>query len=132
MSNRPFIIGFDEAHKPRGKINSNYTELAELLNQNGFVCQSYEAYPITTQSLEEIDILVFVCPDFSKVSKNEIDAIKVWVKEQGGGLLLLSHAGGDKGRRSNLSELGQQFGLIFENDQCLDKYNNIGVENLPI
>jgi hypothetical protein len=55
-----------------------------------------------------------------------------WVKEDGGGLFLLSHAGGDRGRNSNLSELSEQFGIAFENDQVLDEVNNIGIENLPI
>ncbi len=44
----------------------------------------------------------------------------------------MSHAGGDKGRRSNLSEIAEQFGMAFENDQVLDKTNNLSVENLPI
>ena len=128
----PIVIGFDEAHKPRGKLDSNYKSLAQHLNQNGFLCTPFAEFPITRQNLAPYDIIVFACPDFSKISKQEIDAIKSWVREDGGGVLMLSHAGGDKGRRSNLTELGEQFGQAFESDQVLDKNNNLGVENLPI
>ena len=126
-----FIIGFDQAHKERGRISSSLSKLTELLNSNGFHSEEYSEFPIMAQNLRPYDICVFACPDNSRVSRQEIDALKRWVKEDGGGLLLLSHAGGDKGRRSNLSELAEQFGMIFENDQVLDKINNLGVENLP-
>jgi len=78
------------------------------------------------------DILVFVCPDFSRINANEITQIVKWVKNSGGGLLLLSHAGGDRGRGSNLSEISEQFGIIFENDQVLDERVNLGMENIPL
>jgi len=62
----------------------------------------------------------------------EITEINNWVRQDGGGLLLLSHAGGDRGRNSNLSELSQNFGIVFENDQVLDETYNLGMENMPI
>jgi hypothetical protein len=132
MSSPAFIVAFDQAHKERGKISSSLSKLTtEILNKNGFFCEEYSEFPITSKNLRPFDIVVFSCPDNSRISRQEIDALKRWVREEGGGLLLLSHAGGDKGRRSNLSELGEQFGMIFENDQVLDKVNNHGVENLP-
>lgn len=128
----PYNIAFDVSHKPRGKIDENYTELRDFLNENDFVCYNFLEIPITQESLRTYDILVFVCPDFSKLSNQEIMEITNWVKDDGGGLLLLSHAGGDKGRSSNLSELSEQFGLSFENDQVLDEMSNLGMENLPV
>lgn len=125
-------IAFDISHKPRGKINDNYSELYKLLIDNDFVCEEYFETSITEESLKAYDILVFSCPDFSKISHQEILEIENWVKRDGGGLLLLSHAGGDKGRNSNLSELAELFGITFENDQVLDAENNFGLENLPI
>ncbi len=125
-----FVIGFDQAHKERGKITSSLSKLAKLLNENGAKCENYAEFPITTENLIPYDIIVFACPDNSRLSRQEIVAIKKWVKK-GGALLLLSHAGGDKGRRSNLSELAEAFGMIFENNQVLDKTSNLGVENLP-
>jgi hypothetical protein len=126
-----YHIAFDVAHKPRGRIDENLTELRDHLNSNDFVCYNFLEIPITEEALIPYDILVFVCPDFSRVEGNEITEIVKWVKNSGGGLLLLSHAGGDKGRGSNLSEISEQFGIIFENDQVLDERLNLGLENIP-
>lgn len=126
-----FQIAFDEAHKPRGRISGNFSELRKFLETEGFVCQIFMEFPITRQNLSFYDILVIPCPDNSLYSEEEIKTITKWVKEDGGGLLMLNHAGGDKGRRTNLSELGEKFGMSFENDQVLDKVNNFGLENLP-
>jgi hypothetical protein len=128
----PYNIAFDIAHKPRGKIDENLTEMRDFLNSNGFMCYNFLETPITQQSLKPFDVLVFVCPDFAKISSMEMTEICSWVEEDGGGLFLLSHAGGDKGRNSNLSELSQRFGILFENDQVLDETSNLGLENLPI
>lgn len=128
----PYNIAFDVAHKPRGKLDENLTEMRDFLNDNGFLCYNFLETPITHFSLKPFDILIFVCPDFAKISPMEITEIMNWVQEDGGGLLLLSHAGGDRGRSSNLSELSQQFGIAFENDQVLDATYNLGMENMPI
>lgn len=128
----PYYVAFDTAHKPRGKIDENLTELRDFLNANGFECYNFLEAPITQSSLKPYDILVFVCPDFSKISSLEITEISSWLREDGGGLLLMSHAGGDKGRNSNLSELSQNFGIAYENDQVLDSTYNLGMENMPV
>ena len=128
----PYHIAFDISHKPRGKIDENFTELRDYLNSNDFMCYNFLEVPITEESLTPYDILVFVCPDFARISSLEIRAIVNWVKNSGGGLLLLSHAGGDRGRGSNLSEISDQFGIAFENDQVLDERLNLGLENIPL
>jgi len=125
-------VAFDEAHKERGNLSTNFKSLSSMLNENEFTCYSYAEFPIAKNNLAPYDILVLACPDNAKFSKQEIESIVNWVTNEGGGLLMLSHAGGDKGRRSNLSELSEQFGIIFENDQVLDKVNNMGMENLPL
>jgi hypothetical protein len=126
-----YYVAFDESHKPRGKIGSNYRNLQRHIEDEGFVCQAFLEFPITQKSLQPYDCLVVPCPDFSKFSEQEIADIGRWVREDGGGLLMLSHAGGDKGRRSNLSELSEKFGMIFESDQVLDDKHNCGMGNLP-
>ncbi|MEX2728442.1 MAG: hypothetical protein Q6353_014385 [Candidatus Sigynarchaeum springense] len=126
-----FHIGFDESHKERGKLGSNYRTLRQLLESEGFGCWEFSSFPITRQSLQNYDILVFACTDSSKFSAEEIEAIATWVKEDGGGILMLSHAGGDRGRRTNMTELATQFGMLFENDQVLDDMNNYGIDNMP-
>ncbi|MFX0012227.1 MAG: hypothetical protein ACFE9R_18080 [Candidatus Hermodarchaeota archaeon] len=127
-----YNIAFDVAHKPRGKIDENLTELRDFLNSNDFLCYNFLETPITQNSLKPFDILVFVCPDFARITTMEMTEINNWVRQDGGGLLLLSHAGGDRGRNSNLSELSQNFGIVFENDQVLDTTYNLGMENMPI
>ncbi len=127
-----YNIAFDVAHKPRGRIDENFTELRDFLNSNDFLCYNFLETPITQNSLKPFDILVFVCPDFARITTMEITEINNWVRQDGGGLLLLSHAGGDRGRNSNLSELSQNFGIVFENDQVLDETYNLGMENMPI
>ncbi|MFX1377141.1 MAG: hypothetical protein ACFFA0_15150 [Promethearchaeota archaeon] len=127
-----YHIAFDVAHKPRGRIDDNLTELRDYLNSNDFNCYNFLEVPITEESLMPYDILVMVCPDFSRITANEITQIVKWVKNSGGGILLLSHAGGDRGRGSNLSEISEQFGIIFENDQVLDERVNLGMENIPL
>lgn len=128
----PYSIAFDIAHNPRGRIDQNYSALKKTLTSKGFICHKFFEPLITQNSLQSFDILVFACPDFSEISLQERLEIKNWIEEDGGGLLLISHAGGDKGRKSNLSELSEQFGVTFENNQVLDKQNNIGWENLPL
>ncbi|MFX1340403.1 MAG: coiled-coil domain-containing protein [Promethearchaeota archaeon] len=128
----PYYIAFDNSHKERARLDENFTELRDYLNENDFICYNFLETPVTQESLNPFDILVIACPDFSKFSHIELMEIVNWVKEEGGGLLLLSHAGGDRGRNSNLSELSEQFGIAFENDQVLDEVNNIGIENMPI
>ncbi len=127
----PYHIAFDISHKPRGRIDENLTELRDYLNSNDFICYNFLEVPITDESLMPYDILVFVCPDFARISSLETTSIVKWVKNSGGGLLLLSHAGGDRGRGSNLSEISEQFGIAFENDQVLDDKTNLGLENIP-
>ncbi|MHA1792406.1 MAG: hypothetical protein ACTSVI_07155 [Promethearchaeota archaeon] len=124
-------IGFDVSQKPRGRIDSNYQNIKKLLEGLGFGCWEFASFPITRHSLQNYDILVFPCTDFSKFTQEEINAISQWVNEDGGGLLLLSHAGGDRGRRTNMSELAAQFGIIFENDQVRDENHNFGIDNMP-
>ncbi len=126
-----FHIGFDESHHERGKLGSNYRTLRQLLEGEGFGCWEYSSFPITRQSLQNYDILVFACTDASKYTAEEIEAVATWVKEDGGGLLMLSHAGGDRGRRTNMTEMATQFGMLFENDQVLDDMNNFGIDNMP-
>ncbi len=124
-------VAFDSGHKCRGNIAENYSQLKELLESNDFECHSFND-AITQTTLKPYDVLVFACPDFAKITHREINEIEAWVKKEGGGLLLLSHAGGDRGRSSNLNELAESFGIAFENDQVLDDKSNLGLENLPI
>lgn len=126
-----FHIAFDESHNERGKLSTNFRTVRQVLESEGYGCWEFSSFPITRQSLQNYDMLVFACTDSSKYSTEEMEAIATWVKQDGGGLLLLNHAGGDRGRRTNMGELASQFGMLFENDQVLDDMNNFGIDNMP-
>src|SRR5271157_1445117 len=129
--NMQFHIAFDESHGERGKLGTNYRTVRQVLESEGYGCWEFSSFPITRQSLANYDMLVIACTDSTKFSTEEMEAIATWVKQDGGGLLLLNHAGGDRGRRTNMGELASQFGMLFENDQVLDDMNNFGIDNMP-
>ena len=115
-------IFFDETQKERGKINTNYSILRDALRNEGFQVEVYNDYPISEKSLK-CDIFVFACPDGSRLSKNEIEAIINFV-ERGGGLMVIGNAGGDRGLRTNMNEILNKFGIDMLSDQVKDEVNN--------
>lgn len=50
----------------------------------------------------------------------------------GGGLILLSLSGGDRGLMNNLSKIASEFGISFENTAVKDERNNAGLPTMPI
>jgi len=115
-------VFFDETQKERGKINTNYSILRDSLRNEGFQVEVYNDFPISEKSLK-CDIFVFACPDGSKLAKNEIDTLINFV-ERGGGLLVISNAGGDRGLRTNMNEVLNRFGIEMLSDQVKDETNN--------
>ncbi|MHA1271317.1 MAG: hypothetical protein ACTSPY_16105 [Candidatus Helarchaeota archaeon] len=124
-------IGFDITGKERGRIKDNYTVIRSQLKSLGFGCEEYQDFPIRYEDISKYDILIFPCPDNSKFSLNELNVLTNYVKN-GGNLVLLNHAGGDKGRRTNLSVLSEIFGIRFNNDQVFDKEENLDLESFPL
>ncbi|MHA1377515.1 MAG: hypothetical protein ACTSRG_03930 [Candidatus Helarchaeota archaeon] len=124
------IVAFDANLNERGKINESYLDLKHFLEQNNIKCIEYSDV-LTQTNLAKFDCFVFACPDASRMNKYEIGEIVRYV-QNGGNLLLLSHAGGDRGRGTNLNELSQNFGFRFVNDQVFDEVHNIGLNSLPI
>ncbi len=125
------LIGFDITNKERGRIFDNYIEVRDILERIDFSCKEYDEYPISEGTIEKFDVMIFACPDNSKFGLNELNVLSEFVNS-GKCLLLLSHAGGDKGRRSNLSALSEIFGIRFNNDQVFDDVNNLDLESFPL
>lgn len=115
-------IFFDETQKERGKINTNYSMLRDALRGEDFQVDVYNDFPISEKSLK-CDVLVFACPDGSKLAKNEIEAVVNFV-ERGGGLLVIGNAGGDRGLRTNMNEVLNKLGVEMLSDQVKDEANN--------
>ena len=86
---------------------------------------------ILAKNLKDVDVLVFACPNSSKIRPPEIDVLKNYVKK-GGGLMLLSLSGGDRGLMNNLSQVSEDFGITFENTAVKDERSNAGLPTMPI
>ena len=124
------FMAFDKNLNERGKLQASYQQLRDFLESYNVRCFEYTDV-LTQLNLAGYDCLIFACPDASRLNKYEINEIKRFV-QNGGGLFLLSHAGGDRGRGTNLNELSQNFGIHFINDQVFDEVHNIGLNSLPI
>ncbi|MHA1785806.1 MAG: hypothetical protein ACTSX4_08645 [Candidatus Helarchaeota archaeon] len=124
------LISFDINFNERGRIYGSYSELRDLLLKNNYYAVEYNDMLMQSR-LSKTDVLVLPCPDASKLNPYEINQIKRFVNN-GGGLLLLSHAGGDHGRGTNLNELAKEFGIHFENNQVLDDIHNYGLNTFPV
>ncbi len=131
MSGRRKTILFDQTQNERGRLDSTYSELGQILIDNDFDVEPYTEFMILTKNLKEADVLVFGCPNSSKIRSQEIDAIKKFVKN-GGGLLLLSLSGGDRGLMNNLSKISEDFGITFDNTAVKDERSNAGLPTMPI
>jgi uncharacterized coiled-coil protein SlyX len=125
------MISFDQTQNERGKLESTYSELGKLLRDNDFDVEPYTEFMIQTKKLKDVNVLVFGCPNSSKIRPQEIDVLKKYV-EGGGGLMLLALSGGDRGLMNNLSQISEEFGITFANTAVKDERSNAGLPTMPI
>lgn len=102
-----------------------------MLRDNDFDVEAYTEFMILAKNLKDVDVLVFGCPNSSKVRPAEIDVLQKYVQE-GGSLLLLSLSGGDRGLMNNMSKISGEFGITFENTAVKDERSNAGLPTMPI
>ena len=131
LSGRRPKIYFDQTQNERGRLDSTYSELGKILRDNDFDVEPYTEFMLLAKSLKEADVLVFGCPNSSKLRSPEIDVLLKFVKN-GGGLMLLSLSGGDKGLMNNMSQISEEFGIIFDNTAVKDERHNAGIPTMPI
>lgn len=124
-------ICFDTTQNERGKLDENYTTFKSIVEKKGFSVESNFEFPITFAQLTHYDIVVFACPDRSKIRDFEIKEITKYVK-CGGSVIIMGSSGGDKGRMTNLNDLCTKFGIKYNNDQVFDDQHNYGIRNLAI
>jgi hypothetical protein len=125
------MIYFDQTQNERGKLDSTYSELGKLLRDNDFDVEPYTEFMILAKNLKDVDVLVFGCPNSSKIRPPEIEVLKKYVKN-GGALMLLALSGGDRGLMNNLSQISEEFGITFDNTAVKDERNNAGLPTMPI
>jgi len=131
LSGRRKKILFDQTQNERGRLESTYSELGQMLRDNDFDVEAYTEFMILAKNLKDADVIVFGCPNSSKIRPAEIDVLQKYVKN-GGGLLLLSLSGGDRGLMNNMSKISGDFGITFENTAVKDERNNAGLPTMPI
>ncbi|MHA2377891.1 MAG: hypothetical protein ACXADO_12805 [Candidatus Thorarchaeota archaeon] len=131
MSGRRKLVYFDQTQNERGRIDTTYSELAKLLRDNDFDVEPYTEFMLLAKNIENASVVVFGCPNSSKLRPAEIDVLKRFVTN-GGALLLLSLSGGDRGLMNNMSQVSKGFGIIFENTALRDERNNAGLPTMPI
>jgi hypothetical protein len=131
VSSRRIKVFFDQTQNERGRLDSTFSHLGELLKDNEFDIEPYTEFMILAKKIERVQVIVFGCPNSSKLRPAEIDVLKRYV-EKGGGLLLLALSGGDRGLMNNLSKLAESFGISFDNTAVKDERNNAGIPTMPI
>ena len=102
-----------------------------MLRDNDFDVEAYTEFMILAKNLKDADVMVFGCPNSSKMRPAEIEVLQKYVKN-GGGLLLLSLSGGDRGLMNNMSKISSDFGITFENTAVKDERSNAGLPTMPI
>jgi len=102
-----------------------------MLRDNDFDVEAYTEFMILAKNLKDADVMVFGCPNSSKIRPAEIEVLQKYVKN-GGGLLLLSLSGGDRGLMNNMSKISGDFGITFENTAVKDERNNAGLPTMPV
>ncbi len=123
-------VFFDQTQNERGKLDTTYSSLGSLLTDNDLDVEPYTEFMILAKSIKEAAVLVFGCPNSSKLRPTEIDVLTHYVKA-GGGLFLLSLSGGDRGLMNNLSKLSKTFGIEFDNTAVKDERSNAGLPTMP-
>ncbi|MHA1769147.1 MAG: hypothetical protein ACTSV3_04785 [Candidatus Thorarchaeota archaeon] len=131
MSGRRRRILFDQTQNERGRLDTTYSELGELLRDNDYDVEPYTEFMILEKNLKGVDVMVFGCPNSSKIRPPEIEALKKFVRN-GGGLMLLSLSGGDRGLMNNMSQISEEFGISFDNTAVKDERSNAGLPTMPI
>ena len=123
---------FTSEHKETLRIELPfYSAFRDLLTVPWLSYFPLELYSSRSGSMEltDFDIIVIGHPK----KPFSIDQILEFINyvEEGGCLWIISGNGGDLNWNNNLSELGKQFGIIFESDRVIDTHNNIGKPSWP-
>jgi len=123
-------VFFDQTQNERGRLDTTYSTFGNLLTDNDLDVEPYTEFMILAKNIKDAAVLVFGCPNSSKLRPAEIDVLTRYVKA-GGGLFLLSLSGGDRGLMNNLSKLSKTFGIEFANTAVKDERSNAGLPTMP-
>lgn len=107
-------VCIESSHAEQVQLEAiQYNEFIDKLVDMNFKIGVIKQAPLTIQKLADYNIIIIGSPRESTFSQGEIDTLRQFVYN-GGGLLLLSDAGGDPMNKNNLSELSRLFGFQFD------------------
>ncbi|MFX0029197.1 MAG: hypothetical protein ACFE8B_08305 [Candidatus Hermodarchaeota archaeon] len=129
---REVIIGLDYSH---GNIltleASSFAEFTQFLFTSGYRIGRIETGFNSLPEMKKYRVIIISTPKNSKLTSNEIENLKKYVKG-GGNLLITSSSGGDYGNNTNLNDLTRNFGFEFLPDEINDSVNFIHLQKRPL
>ncbi len=94
-------------------LDKDFSDFLKLLNNLNFKIEKNENKDLTKKVLENIDVLVLGNPIDDYFSNIEIKETVNFVR-LGGALLLVSEYGADYLQKTNLNDIANHFGFLFE------------------
>ncbi|MHA1472134.1 MAG: hypothetical protein ACTSQW_03440 [Promethearchaeota archaeon] len=119
-------ILFDLNHNEMLTFDQDYSDFLKLLHSFNFKIEKNENKDLTKKVLESIDVLILGNPIDEYFSNIEIKEIINFVR-LGGSLLLVSEYGADYLQKTNLNDIANHFGILFEKN--LIKEQNVKTQN---
>ena len=106
-------ILFDLNHNEMLTLDNDFSDFLKLLHNLNFKIEKNENKDLTKKVLENIDVLILGNPIDDYFSNIEIKEIVNFVR-LGGSLLLVSEYGADYLQKTNLNDIANHFGFLFE------------------
>ncbi|MHA1791858.1 MAG: hypothetical protein ACTSVI_04380, partial [Promethearchaeota archaeon] len=128
-----FICTIDKAHDEYLDVfDDMYSELFHVIHDElNIEVHSNNEKKITKNAITSSDIFVIGCPSHSIFLPGEIELVLKYVKN-GGSLLIVSDAGGDRAYETNLNDLSRKFNIKIEPTMVREKRYNIGSSVAPM
>jgi hypothetical protein len=120
------LVLLDEAHNNFHTIDGRYRPFVNILKSNGYLVKNKELF--TKDKLAHADILIisnalsvqnlknWSLPNYSAFSKDEIEAVYLWVKNRGSLFLIADHMPFPKAAEDMAAIFGFQFNNGYVED----------------
>jgi len=107
------VILIDLSHGEMLTLDDDFSDFLKLLNNLNFKIEKNENKDLTKKVLENKDVLILGNPIDDYFSNIEIKEVVSFVR-LGGSLLLVSEYGADYLQKTNLNDIANHFGFLFE------------------
>ncbi|MHA2251560.1 MAG: hypothetical protein ACXAD7_14445 [Candidatus Kariarchaeaceae archaeon] len=116
---KPVRIAIDLTKGQESIVVSEFKDLQGLIVQSGITVSLLFDEPLSLRKIEYFDILILITPIGEKYKPYEIKSL-LQFNEGGGGILVMSRAGGDATLGTNLSSLLKHFDLKLGDGKVLN------------